>query len=205
MNWNPDAHKPCAVIPSPIYDHGLEDWSQRIEAGSDEQEIVRIIDGPEARDKRVLHIGIGNSFLARRLAKEARYIDGVTMNPREAEIARKVNILSYRVIVGDKHLPETYWKLRGTYDWIIETGLTTYSCCPYHLASYFGLLLSMLAAGGTIWTHEAQFGQRWHTQKHLEESPIPAMEVAAELAEMAVHWPIDCQLYGQVIAIRRKT
>lgn len=209
MIWRKDAHEPCARIPVPEYDCTLENWSLHPVATEEEMGIIAHLEALSRRCKRILHVGVGNSEVARRLSPKAELVHGVTINPKEKDRADSFGLERYTVCVGDKHLPETYAPFGGVlYDWIIEPSLTTYACCRWHLMSFLELLLSFLPPRGVLWTSVRTLGIRWSNQKAggrkaQRPPPVPPMNIT-ELKRIEADQGVTVECFGDVVAIRRR-
>ena len=80
-------------------------------------------------NKRVLHIGVGNSYLANEF-KESKKIIGLTISQKEIINANKLNINNYEVVLCDKYSIDFKNLFKDYYfDFIIDINLKSYSCC----------------------------------------------------------------------------
>lgn len=141
------------IIDSP----DLRDWSRR-ETTPDQNRIESYIDRFDLRDKRILHIGIGNSGLAKRLHRRAREIVGTSIDEPEILAARGLSLGNYIAVEHNKYsgLQDV---ASGKFDFIVDNNLTSPCCCIRHLAELFRFLHAKLADGGQIVT-DAQ-GLAW--------------------------------------------
>ena len=91
----------------------------------------------------ILHIGVGNSSLGKRLAPRVLKILGVTIADEERIFAAKLSIPNYNVILANK-FTEQMDEIDGTFNFIADTNPGGFSCCLTHfarmMASYTGLL-----------------------------------------------------------------
>ena len=130
---------------------------------------LRIEDALEnmANPKQVwLHIGIGNSSLAKRFAWRVKRIDGITVAQEEIDTAP--NIQNYIVSFCDKHSQRflKQWK----YDVIIDTTPCGHACCKKHLNDYFDYVFAMLAPDGIYLTDRAGLAWAQPTSKGMTPS-----------------------------------
>ncbi|MBW1779299.1 MAG: hypothetical protein JRL30_01040 [Deltaproteobacteria bacterium] len=182
MRWRLQDHERCAQTPTPLYDlaEDKENWAARSACSEGERTTIDFLVGCAGiGDHRVLHVGVGNSRLARELAPSVASIKGVTINPKEKDRADLLAIENYKVVVGDKHLWPTYKRFGNNpkYDWIVDSDLTCYACCKWHGVNLFLLYLDMLAPEGTIWTNEKQFASRWGPKNGLRAPTLPKMRL----------------------------
>jgi hypothetical protein len=147
----------CGGQPGESSDPALRDWSQKWTT-PDQLRIERYIDQFELRDKRLLHIGIGNSGLATRFHDHTGEIVGTSLDEPELRLARSLGYSNYRVALHNKYSGETD-DLAGRFDFIVENNPTSACCCMRHLAELFRLLESKLAEGGQVVTDRA--GLAW--------------------------------------------
>ena len=98
-------------------------------ATSDEKDIVEFLNNSSlSNDKKILHIGIGNSFLAKNL-KKFKLIDGLTISNSELIEANKNLIPNYNVFFKNKHGKDDLTNKIDHYDIIIDNNLKSFSCC----------------------------------------------------------------------------
>lgn len=170
------------------YDEGA--WVES-EESPDQVRIERILPRFIGTGSRVLHVGVGSSTLARRLAGRVDRIDGITLLPAEARHAEALGLKGYRLHVCDKYreLPEG-----GPYDLIIDNNLASFACCRAHFADYVERLCQRLAGGGRLLT-EAR-GMRYH-----QEGAFPLRR--RDLARIAADQGLRLERHGSVYALLR--
>ena len=97
---------------------------------SDEREITNFLNSSNLlKNKDILHIGIGNSFLAASIL-DFKSIDGLTISNSELLNAQKLNILNYKVFFKNKYSKDDLIKNRENYyDLIIDNNLKSFACC----------------------------------------------------------------------------
>jgi hypothetical protein len=135
------------------------DWSERPttpDQASIEDAIDRLIIKP---DDRILHVGIGNSSLARRFASRVHLIDGVTIAHEEKTLADALGIPNYTAYLANKYSPAFRSLVSGSYDYIVDNNLASYVCCVYHLHWLLENYRRSLREGGRVLTHRA--GMEW--------------------------------------------
>lgn len=145
-----------ASLPAPVY-------RDRSYAGGlespDQAEIVEALAGRVGPTTRVLHVGVGSSALARRLAGGVAWVDGFTVLDDEAAVARALGLANYRVWIGNKYgagLAEA----RGPYDAVVDNNPGSFACCRRHFRAMMAGYAGMLGPGGAVWTHARGAGWR---------------------------------------------
>jgi hypothetical protein len=109
--------------------------------------------------QRILHVGVGNHSLARRLHGKVAHIDGITVVP--AEVASTPELPNYAVVLCDKHGPGID-SLPGNYDWIVDNNPSSFACCREHCDRTFAAYARLLTPGGRVLAHRR--GAAWATR-----------------------------------------
>jgi hypothetical protein len=143
--------------PGVRYCDDLRDWSTKATT-PDQRRIENYIDRYDLRQKRVLHIGIGNSSLARRFHGRVKEILGTTIDEPEIAVARALALPNYRFVVHNKFSGEN-GVVDGSFDFILDNNPTSPCCCMRHLAELFGFYADKLKPDGQIVTD--RLGLRW--------------------------------------------
>jgi hypothetical protein len=128
----------------------LRDWSGKATT-ADQQRIENYISRFDLRDKRILHIGIGNSGLGRRFHRRAKEIVGTSIDAPELGLARSLSLSNYTVVDHNKYSGE-HDRIPGRFEFIVDNNPTSPCCCVTHLAELFSFFDSKLAHGGQIVT-----------------------------------------------------
>ena len=127
---------------------------------SDEIEIVNYLNNLKNEyNIKILHIGIGNSYLANNLTFKS-YIDGISISNNEILYARKLNIENYNCIFLNKLSNDAFNNFNTDYyDFIIDVNLKSFSCCEIAFNKMFSNYSKLLKKGGKILT--AKNGLNW--------------------------------------------
>ncbi len=118
---------------------------------------ARIEDALEAMDlanRNILHVGVGNSGLARRFISRAGLIDGLTVCEREKMIADSLQLANYTVHLLSKYSREFLVKIENRYDFVIDNNLASFACCKYHFYRMLDNYIWCLEPGGKILTDQ---------------------------------------------------
>lgn len=139
-----------AVDPGIIYSEDLRDWSDKATT-PDQARMERYIDRFDLREKRILHVGIGDSGLARRFHRRVGEIVGTTIDEPERKVAQSLGIPHYKFVVQNKY-SGCDDEITGKFDFILDNNPTSPCCCVRHLAVLFDLYDKKLAGDGQIVT-----------------------------------------------------
>lgn len=148
----------CGNTSSPgvIFSEDLRDWSDK-ETTPDQYRIEEYIDRFDLRDRRILHIGIGNSGLARRFHGRVKEIVGTTIDQPEMAVAGSLNFANYTAVLHNKYSGR-HDVAPGCFDVIVDNNPTSPCCCISHLARLFAFYDAKLAEGGQIVTDQQGLG-----------------------------------------------
>ena len=134
-------------------------WESR-ETTLDEQEIIeKILEDKLLFNKNILHIGIGNSELAKKIDTSNK-IFGITLSNKEIDYAKSLNLKNYKTTFCDKYslkFKEIFQNIK--FNLIIDTNLKSYSCCQNAFDYMMDNLFNYLEPGGKIIT--SINGMKW--------------------------------------------
>lgn len=142
--------------PGVVYGADLRDWSDKVTT-EDQHRMERYIDRFDLRSSRVLHVGIGNSGLAKRFAGRVREIVGTTIDDPEIEVARIASIPGYMVVKHNKYAGQGDL-LPDEFDFILDNNFTSPCCCLSHLATMLDMYAEKLSGRGQIVTDQQGLG-----------------------------------------------
>ena len=153
MNYN------CNCSRTNYSDRNYTYWENR-EVTSDEFEIINFLEKSyDLRAKSILHIGIGNSFFAKKFFKNQ--IFGITISQKEIDLAYSLRLSNYKVFLCDKYSLNFKEKLNNiSFDLIVDTNLKSYSCCQDSFNFYMENLFYKLKKNGTLIT--SKNGMNWY-------------------------------------------
>lgn len=135
------------------------DYSQMPISTPDQQRIEAFLERCNLAKVRLLHVGIGNSFLAARFSPRCAAIDGITVSERERARAAGLGLSNYRAFRVNKYSVALCSVLSGPYDVIVDNNLASFACCGFHLMVMFSSYRHLLRPGGVILTDEQ--GMNW--------------------------------------------
>ena len=153
MNYN------CNCARTNYSDRSYTYWENR-EITSDEFEIINFLEKSyDLRAKSILHIGIGNSFFAKKFFKNQ--IFGITISQKEIDLAYSLRLSNYKVLLCDKYsfsFKEDFNNM--SFDLIVDANLKSYTCCQDSFNFYIENLFYKLNKNGTLIT--SKNGMNWY-------------------------------------------
>jgi hypothetical protein len=138
------------LTPGVVEGPHLRDWSRK-PTTADQLRIERYVDRFDLRAKRILHIGVGNSGLAKRFHRRTGEIVGTSIDAPELTVARSLGLPNYRVVEHNKY-SALQDDVPGQFHFIVDNNLTSPCCCVHHLAQLIHFLDAKLAEEGQIVT-----------------------------------------------------
>lgn len=154
----PDLPLDCGNVRNPgvTYSEDLSDWSNKAKT-PDQARMERYIDQYDLADARILHIGIGNSSLAKRFHARAREIVGTTIDQPEMQVAHNLALPDYRFVIHNKYSGQND-VVEGRFDYILDNNPTSPCCCIRHLSNMIEFYDEKLAPNGQIVTDQEGLG-----------------------------------------------
>ena len=140
-------------------------WEDK-ESTEDENEIIKFLKNNFLlKDKKILHIGIGNSNFAK-IFSNINEITGITISKNEINYANNLNLKKYNVFLLDKYSInfENYFK-NYQFDLIVDPNLKSYACCKKSFDFMFKNFSTLLSNNGTIIT--SRKGMNWYKKLKL--------------------------------------
>jgi len=110
-------------------------------------------------NKKILHIGIGNSEFAIKFSKYTLFIDGITISGKEKINATKYNCYRNIHICNKYNLNDMKTIIKDNYDLIIDQGIKCYTCCQPHFEELFKFYILKLLKNGLFIT--SNYGMNW--------------------------------------------
>ena len=119
----------CNCKKSNFFNNSYTYWEDRA-VTTDELDIINFLDSKkDTKFKSVLHVGIGNSYFAKKLASRFN-ITGITISQKEIIKGKAMNLKNYKAYLIDKYSTQFKDFLdKNTFDLIIDTNLKSYACC----------------------------------------------------------------------------
>ena len=158
------------------------DWSLR-PTTLDQARIEKFIAPRLQPDSRILHVGIGNSGLARRFSGKVSEICGITISGREFDHAKSLGLPGYRPLLINKY-SRAYVALADKFDFIIDNNPSTFACCRAHFWRMMVASRDKLRPGGMIATDKGGLAHLASDAPQLERwrfSPLDWLAVAQAL------------------------
>ena len=154
----PELPLDCGILQNPgvTYSEDLRDWSDKATT-PDQARIERYVDRYDLRRARILHIGIGNSGLAKRFHRRVKDIVGTTIDKSEIRVANSLGLPNYRFVEHNKFSGKD-GAVEGTFDFIVDNNPTSPCCCLRHQSDMLDFYLKKLAPHGQIVTDRLGLG-----------------------------------------------
>ena len=130
------------------------------EATLDEKNILIYLNKNNiVKNKNILHIGIGNSYLAKNL-NEFNSIDGITISSNELTNGLKLNIKNYDIFFKNKYAAgDLINNKKNHYDVIIDNNIKSFACCSLSFDDLINKYKNYLKSTGFIIT--SLTGMNW--------------------------------------------
>ena len=128
-------------------------WENKKET-LDEIEILNFLNSNNSSNlSKILHIGIGNSYISRNLNKYSS-INGISISSNEIFLANNLNIKSYNVFFKNKYEFNTFYNFsKYKYDIIIDPNIKSFACCEKAFKHLMQQYFDILNFGGFIITN----------------------------------------------------
>ena len=149
----------CNCKKKNLFDKSYTYWEDRA-ITTDELDIINFLDNEKKiKFKSVLHIGVGNSYFAKKFARRFN-IKGITISQEEVKKANSMNLINYQVYLLDKY--STQFKnflSKNTFDLIIDTNLKSYTCCQETFEFMISNIFKSINSNGMLIT--SINGMKW--------------------------------------------
>ncbi|ROU05585.1 methyltransferase domain-containing protein [Lysobacter enzymogenes] len=171
------------------------------EPTDDQAAINRWLQGASLDGADVLHVGTGNSSVARLLDGRARVVS-VTVARGEFEHAQSLGLRDYRVHLLNKHGLEFGERFAAaSFDCILDNNLASFACCQRHLERYFDALARLLRPRGFVLTHWQ--GMQWTLDVGVDDvEPVWRLD-ADKLEAIAAAFGLATTREGELFFLRR--
>lgn len=157
LKWDCGSQEVLGVNEVPAW----RDWTDR-KTTPDQARIEEFLKTQNLTGKRLLHVGVGNSELARSFCPMCERVDGITIQRQELERGRAMEIPNYRVLLMNKFSSRLSRTLSETYDYIVDNNPTSYTCCRKHFFTMLKNYKAVLKPGGMVLTDKV--GLAWTCQ-----------------------------------------
>ena len=134
-------------------------WEDR-DITTDELEIIKFLENDNNfKFKKILHIGIGNSYFAKKFSDKNKII-GITISQNEIQKARAMDLKDYQFFLLDKYSINFKDFLdKNKFDLIVDTNLKSYSCCQNSFEYMMNNILKSINSNGMLIT--SVNGMKW--------------------------------------------
>lgn len=179
----------------------LLDYSS-CEPTEDQAAINRWLAAADLRERDILHVGTGNSSVARLLAGKVRGIASVTVARNEWEHGNALGLPRYEVHLLNKHSDDFARRFEAaSFDCILDNNLASFACCQRHLERYFETLVHLLRPDGFILTH--WLGMQWTLDVGVDDvEPVWRLD-AGKLRAIASAYGLSVERQDELFFLRR--
>ena len=149
----------CNCKKKNLFDKSYTYWEDRA-ITTDELDIINFLDNEKKiKFKSVLHIGVGNSYFAKKFARRFN-ITGITISQEEVKKANSMNLINYQVYLLDKYSTQfENFLSKNTFDLIIDTNLKSYTCCQETFEFMISNIFKSINSNGMLIT--SINGMKW--------------------------------------------
>jgi len=172
------------------------------EPTEDQAAINRWLAAADLRERDILHVGTGNSSVARLLAGKVRGIVSVTVAHNEWQHGNALGLPQYSVHLLNKHSDDFARQFEpASFDCILDNNLASFACCQRHLERYFETLVSLLRPEGFILTH--WLGMQWTLDVGVDDvEPVWQLD-AGKLRAIASAYGLAVERQDELFFLRR--
>lgn len=144
--------------------HSISSWESKATTCA-EQAVIRYLTQVPARcrDKRLLHVGLGNGELFASTRAELRAFTGVTISRPEIDSVRQKfpAVENARIILANKHDERFFESIGDEFDIIVDVNLKSFACCEKHFQATMTYLARSLSPGGILVTAQSGLDFGW--------------------------------------------
>ena len=134
-------------------------WEEKDVTNEEKDILIYINKRKSFLNNRILHVGVGNSFLARNL-NENFHIEGISISNNEIQIAHNLKKENYKCYFQNKYSKDNILDSKNEiFAMIIDINLKSYSCCDAAFVKLIERYKKILLSGGIIITSIA--GMNW--------------------------------------------
>ena len=102
------------------------------------------------KDKKILHVGIGNTEFGQVFSKDVTFIDGLTISVPEKRLGLKNKCYRNIHICNKYNMNDMNNFILDKYDIILDQGIKCYTCCYEHFLDLISFYKNHLEVGGKI-------------------------------------------------------
>src|ERR1700730_9698291 len=132
-------------------------WTHH-ETTTDQLRIELELEKMVSRSASILHIGAGNSGLAKRFAPLVHRVLGITIHEEEVVLSRNLALDNYSVKIANKYCASMD-DIDAKFDFIVDNNPSSFACCLFHFSRMLVTYQDLLKDRGRILT--AQPGLGW--------------------------------------------
>lgn len=151
----------------------------------------------------MLHVGAGNSSVARLSASRARWITSVTVSENEKLVADSLALANYSCALINKYSTSFSNSVEAApYDFILDNNLASFVCCQRHFETYMRGLVSLMAEDGILATH--WLGMQWICEADAFRVDAAWRLDAHTLGIIADAFCLTTERHGDIFLLKRR-
>lgn len=151
----------------------------------------------------ILHVGAGNSSVARLSASRARWITSVTVSENEKQVADSLALANYSCALINKYSTSFSNSVEAApYDFILDNNLASFVCCQKHFETYMRGLVSLMAEHGILATH--LLGMQWICEADAFRVDAAWRLDAHTLGIIADAFCLTTERHGDIFLLKRR-
>ena len=193
-------------------------WENKKET-LDEIEILDFLNANNSSNSsKILHIGIGNSYIANNLNKYS-LINGISISSKEIRFAKNLNIKNYDVSFKNKYEFNTFHNFSNyKYDIIIDANIKSFACCEnafqHLMQQYFDILnfdgFIITSTKGMNWSRKVlpvirfDFKNLFHRRLNEYDGPSSNLLTINELEVLSKKFSFTLKKLGKKIILLSK-
>jgi hypothetical protein len=127
------------------------DWA-KTETTDDQKRIEDYLIHTHKTNQRLLHVGIGNSSLAQKVATNFSTIVGISLSDQEIVRAESMNISNYHTFKINKYSLLLSSAFASEFDVIVDNNPNSFCCCAFHLSRLLNSYNKLLSSRGKLLT-----------------------------------------------------
>jgi hypothetical protein len=149
----------------------------------EEQAVIRFLkeDPTRVTEKRLLHVGIGNSSIFRVFGHQLSAFVGLTVNlPEKVRFEETFGYPAHaKIYFANKHDVRNFDGIVGPFDLIVDVNLKSYACCERHFQDMMAGYVNRLAPDGMTITAGTGLRFGWPGNTPIANTPGVAIDEAA--------------------------
>lgn len=144
--------------------HSISNWESKATTCAEQAVIRYLCDRPPLhREKKLLHVGIGNGALFAAVGEGLAAFTGITISRPELDhfqrrFQRRPTVVT---LLANKHDERSFASIGGRFDVIVDVNLKSFACCEKHFRRMMQYFAEALSPGGILITAQSGLDFGW--------------------------------------------